>query len=52
MTCITCDKPLKGEKIVLIFQMLKMGFCEACMMGEEATKILAGLAERRRVDLW
>ena len=46
-TCITCDKPLAGERLVLKFQMLRLAFCEACCMGEEATKILAGLVERR-----
>ena len=52
ITCITCDKPLKGERLVLKFQLLRLAWCEACAMGEEATLILAGLAERKRIDLW
>ena len=46
-TCITCEKPLANERLVLRFQILRLAFCEACMMGDEATRILAGLAERR-----
>ena len=46
-TCITCDKPLANERLVLRFQMLRLAFCEACSMGERVTKILAGLVERR-----
>ena len=54
MTCITCDKPLDKEKAPLVFKSVpgKMGFCDTCRDGEQATRMLAGLVERKRADLW
>lgn len=54
MTCVTCNKPLAKERAALVFESVpgKIGWCEEHMHSEEATKVLAGLAERRRVDLW
>ena len=47
-SCITCNKPLEQERVILKFALLEIAFCEDCSMGEEATKILAGLVERKR----
>ncbi len=51
-TCTVCGKPLAGEKIVLTFKLIGAAFCEACSMGDKATKILAGLVDQKRVELW
>ena len=50
--CADCRKSLAREQIVLAFQLLKIAFCEQCSMGERATQILAGQAERRMTDGW
>lgn len=51
-TCTVCGKPLAKERITLTIKLIGAAFCEACSMGDKATKILAGMVERKRAELW